>query len=61
MNWSSVRTVLSNGYAQMWFVVAPGQQPISLDLANVSATDAQITAALYEFPPGVPRPDLAIA
>jgi hypothetical protein len=39
-----------DGYANLWFVVATGQQPISLDLSDVNATDSEITAALYELP-----------
>jgi hypothetical protein len=47
---SIVANVRYDGYMRLWFVVAPGQEPISLDLPDVTATDDQITAALYEFP-----------
>jgi hypothetical protein len=47
---SIVADVRYDGYARMWFVVAPGEAPISLDLPDVNATDDQIAAALYEFP-----------
>jgi hypothetical protein len=47
---SIVADVRYDGYMRLWFVVAPGQGPISLDLPDVNATDDQITAALYEFP-----------
>jgi hypothetical protein len=45
-----IADVRYDGYDRMWFVVAPGQEPISLDLRDVNATNDQITAALYEFP-----------
>ena len=47
---SIVADVRYDGYAQLWFVGAPGQEPISLDLTEVRETDDQITAALYELP-----------
>lgn len=47
---SIVADVRYDGYFRMWFLVAPNQEPISLDLPDVGATDDQITAALYEFP-----------
>jgi hypothetical protein len=47
---SIVADVRYDGYVQMWFVVAPGQEPISLDLRDVNATDDHIISALYEFP-----------
>lgn len=45
-----VAEVRYDGYARLWFVVPPGQEPLSLDLPDIDATDDQITAALYEFP-----------
>jgi len=39
-----------DGYIQMWFMVAPGQEPLSLDLKDINATDEQIISVLYEFP-----------
>ena len=45
-----VADVRYDGYMRLWFVVAPGQDPISLDLCDVLATDEEITATLYEFP-----------
>lgn len=37
-------------YAGTWFVVPPDEQPVSLDLPNIRATDEEITAALYQLP-----------
>ena len=37
-------------YAGTWFVVPPGEEPVSLDLPNFKATDEEITAALHQLP-----------
>jgi hypothetical protein len=36
--------------AQQWFVIPPGRESISLDLFEAEASDADITAALYQLP-----------
>lgn len=45
-----VADVRYDSYAQMWFVVPPGEEPVSLDLSDFRATDEEITAALYQLP-----------
>lgn len=39
-----------DSYARMWFVIPPDAEPISLDLSDFTATDEEITAALYQLP-----------
>lgn len=39
-----------DSYARMWFVVPPGEEPVSLDLSDFRATEEEITVALHQLP-----------
>lgn len=47
---SIVVDIRFDGYARLWFVVANGHEPVSLDLSDPEASDYQIVAALFELP-----------
>jgi hypothetical protein len=47
---SLIADVRYDGYVQLWFVVPPDHEPLSLDLSDINATDDQIISTLYEFP-----------
>lgn len=39
-----------DGYMQMWFLLPPCGEPISLDIRDVNASDLDLRAALYVLP-----------
>jgi hypothetical protein len=45
-----VAYVCYDGYQRLWFVVPPDGEPLSLDLSEPDATDAEITSALADLP-----------
>jgi hypothetical protein len=47
---SLIADVRYDGYVQLWLVVPPDHEPLSLDLSDINATDDQIISTLYEFP-----------